>query len=515
MPSFSTPLSGLNANSEDLSVIANNLANLNTVGYKAQVANFEDLFYQQVATNGSGNPVQVGVGVTLGAISGDFTQGSIESTGSPTDVAIQGNGFIVTQDQGEQQFTRAGNLSVAADGSLETADGGLVQGFTATNGVINPNQALGSLSIPSGLISPPNATTNVSVTMNLDSGAALPVVAASQQTGTGIAAATVLATNGVLALSDGTNTFSYTTQAGDTLTQVAAAISGNANFSATVSGDSLVVTALNGNAVNFTTNSLTDAATGTQSETFAATGTPVAAGSFSTTVAVNDALGASHVLTLAFTKTSANNWNYSITIPAADVGATGNPVVLKSGTLTFNGSGQLTSPTQNVDGIGITGLADGATPITFNWQLLDANGSGLLSQVAAASATSSTQQDGYASGTLSSFNIDGSGVIEGIFSNGQTVAIGQIALASFANEEGLLRNGSNNFLPTLASGPANVGQPGTGGRGTLSGGSLEESNADIATEFSALILAERGYEANARTITTFDQVTQDAINLKQ
>jgi flagellar hook protein FlgE len=103
MPSFSTPLSGLNANSENLSVIANNLANLNTVGYKAQVANFEDLFYQQVATNGSGNPVQVGVGVTLGAISGNFTQGSIESTGAPTDVAIQGNGFMVTQDQGEDR----------------------------------------------------------------------------------------------------------------------------------------------------------------------------------------------------------------------------------------------------------------------------------------------------------------------------------------------------------------------------------------------------------------------------
>jgi flagellar hook protein FlgE len=135
--------------------------------------------------------------------------------------------------------------------------------------------------------------------------------------------------------------------------------------------------------------------------------------------------------------------------------------------------------------------------------------------VAGTSATSSTLQDGYASGTLNSFTIDSGGIIEGIFSNGQTVPVGQIALATFSNEQGLLRNGSNDFLSSLASGAANVGQPGAAGRGTLTGGALELSNADIATEFSKLILAERGYQANARAITTFDQVTQDAINLKQ
>jgi flagellar hook protein FlgE len=147
--------------------------------------------------------------------------------------------------------------------------------------------------------------------------------------------------------------------------------------------------------------------------------------------------------------------------------------------------------------------------------LFDPDGTGLLTQVAGASATSSTLQDGYPSGTLSSFNIDSTGTIEGIFSNGQTVAVAQIALANFSNLQGLLRNGSNDFLPSLASGAANIGQPDTAGRGTITGGSLELSNADIATEFSQLILAERGYEANAKTVTTFDQVTQDAINLKQ
>jgi flagellar hook protein FlgE len=514
MPSFSTPLSGLNANSQDLSVIANNLANLNTVGYKAAVANFQDLFYQQIGTNGAGDPVQVGVGTTVSAIGGQFTQGSIESTGVPTDVAIQGGGFFTLSKSGLQEYTRAGNFSVAADGSLTTADGGLVQGYEAVNGVLNPNQTLGTVSIPPGLTSPPKPTSNVALTLNLDSGTAVAPSPASQQTGAGILPATVLRTGSVLAISDGTNAFSYTTLANDTLNNVITAINGNANFTASLSGNSLVISARNGKAITFTTNTLTDAAAGTQAEAFAASGTSTV-GTFSTSVAVNDALGASHTLTYTFTKTAANAWNYSVSIPAADVGAVGNPVVLKTGTMAFNGAGQLITPAADVAGIGISGFADGATNLTFNWQLYDANKSGLLTQVAGTSATSSTLQNGYPSGTLSSFTIDSTGIIEGIFSNGQTVPVGQIALATFSNQQGLLRNGSNDFLPTLASGAANVGQPGAAGRGTLTGGSLELSNADIATEFSKLILAERGYEANARAITTFDQVTQAAINLKQ
>jgi flagellar hook protein FlgE len=514
MPSFSIPLSGLNADSQDLSVIANNLANLNTAGYKASVANFQDLFYQQIGTNGSGNPVQVGVGTQIGAIAGQFTQGSIEATGVPTDVAIQGGGFFTLIKGGLQEYTRAGNFSVAANGSLTTVDGGLVQGYEAVNGVLNPNQALGTISIPAGLTSPPKPTSNVALTLNLDSGTPVAPSPASQKTGTGILPSTVLKTGSVLTISDGTNTFTYTTLANDTLNTVINQINANANFTASLSGNSLVITANSGTPITFTTNTLTDAATGTQSEAFVSSSTSTV-GTFSTSVAVNDALGASHVLTYTFTKTGANAWNYSISIPAADVGASGNPVVLKTGTMAFNGSGQLTTPAANVAGIAVTGFSDGATNLTFNWQLYDANKAGLLTQVAGTSATSSTLQDGYPTGTLSGFTINSTGIIEGIFSNGQTVPVGQIALATFSDLQGLLRNGSNDFLPTLASGAANIGQAGAAGRGLLAGGSLELSNADIATEFSKLILAERGYEANAKAITTFDQVTQAAINLKQ
>lgn len=152
--------------------------------------------------------------------------------------------------------------------------------------------------------------------------------------------------------------------------------------------------------------------------------------------------------------------------------------------------------------------------MTFNWNVFDNNGGGLLTQVAGPSATSTTQQDGFSSGSLVSYLIGGDGTIQGTFSNGQTSALGQIALASFTNAQGLIRNGSNEFLASLSSGQANVGAPGTGGRGTLSGGSFEQSNVDIATQFAQLIVAERSYQANAKSVTTFDEVTQTAINLK-
>src|SRR5579885_723830 len=172
MPSFSTSLSGLDADSQALSVISNNLANLNTTGYKGQTAVFQDLFYQQLGTDGAGNPVQVGVGTQVGSITSQFTQGNIDSTGVPTDAAIQGDGFFVVQNQGVTEYTRAGNFSLDSNGKLVTSGGAQVLGYPAVNGVIDTNQALGSLSIPTGQVSPANPTGNLTLTMNLNGNAA-------------------------------------------------------------------------------------------------------------------------------------------------------------------------------------------------------------------------------------------------------------------------------------------------------------------------------------------------------
>ncbi|MGB7334041.1 MAG: flagellar hook-basal body complex protein, partial [Terriglobales bacterium] len=147
--------------------------------------------------------------------------------------------------------------------------------------------------------------------------------------------------------------------------------------------------------------------------------------------------------------------------------------------------------------------------------LFDSAGNGLVTQTAAASSTTSIQQDGAASGTLQNFAIGSDGTITGSFSNGTTATVGQIALASFADEQGLSRNGDNTYSPTLASGQATVGTPTSGGLGSITDNALEQSNVDIATEFANLIVAQRSYEANARVVTTFDQIAQDTIALKQ
>ena len=407
MPLFSIPLSGLTAESTALSAIANNLANQNTVGYKDVRVLFRDLFYQSLGTTGSGDPTQLGAGTEVGSMPGMFTQGSVESTGVPTDVAIQGGGFFVVQKNGVTSYTRAGNFSVDKDNFLVTSDGQQVQGFPAVNGVITPGQGLSALQLGAGTISPPTATTAVQLTANLNSGA----------------------------------------NVGDT---------------------------------------------------------------FSTPVTIYDSLGASHILTFSFTKTSANNWNYSIGIPAADV--TGSPT-LTTGTLAFDGNGVLTSPSSNVTGIAITNLTDAANDMAFDWNLFNST-TPTLTQVAAPSSTSTTQQGGNSSGTLVNFSISSDGTVTGSFTNGRTAALGQIALAQFGDVQGLVRQGNNLFIESLASGQAVIGVPGTSGRGTLSGGAVELSNVDIASEFANLIVAQRAFEANARAVTTFDQITQDTINLK-
>lgn len=417
MPNFSIPLSGLTAESTALSTIANNLANQNTTGFKSKVVLFSDLFYQNLGTSGSGDPIQQGAGTQVGSTPSLFTQGSVSSTGVSTDVAIQGAGFFVVRDSsGVLSYTRAGDFS-ELNNFLVTSSGQQVLGYPAVNGVINSGAGLVPLALGAGIISPPNATTNVQLTTNLDARAT-------------------------------------------------------------------------------------------------PTDPP-----FSTPIAVYDSLGASHELTFTYTNTGPGAWNYTVTIPAADVGKTGNPVVVKTGTLAFDSNGNLTTPAADVTGITIgaatTGaFADGASDLTFTWQLYN-NGASLLTQVAADSSTVTANQNGVGSGSLVKFNIGADGTVTGSFSNGKTQALGQLALATFSNNAGLELQGNTDFSPTLASGQAVLGTPGAGGRGTISGAALEMSNVDIATEFANLIVAQRGFEANAKAVTTFDQITQDTIALKQ
>jgi flagellar hook protein FlgE len=229
-----------------------------------------------------------------------------------------------------------------------------------------------------------------------------------------------------------------------------------------------------------------------------------------TPVTIYDTLGQSHAATVTYTKTSATTWGYAVTLPAAD--STGAPVS-NTGTLTFNSAGTLVSPSSNVSGITFPGMTDGASDMSFSMNLYNATGSALVSQSASANNVAASNQDGFASGTYESFSVDGTGIVSAAFSNGNSVAIGQVAVASVTNTDGLTRVGDNNYQVSNASGAATVGVAGTGGRATIEDDALEESNVDISTEFSNLIVAQRAFEANSKTITTFDTVTQDAISM--
>lgn len=415
MPSFSVPLSGLDASSQSLTLIANNLANLNTPGYKASASEFTTLFYQGLGTSGNGDPMQVGTGTQVGSVSMDLADGAVNPTGIPSNAAIQGSGLFVVNKAGQQLFTRAGDFTVASDGTLQTADGALVQGYPAVNGVVNPNNPLGALQVGSNVTSPAIATSNLQLGLNLNSASAV-----------------------------GTT--------------------------------------------------------------------------FAQPIQVFDSLGANHTLTATFTKTGANAWGYQVTLPGADTGGT-TPTSLGSGTLNFDTSGNLIPPTPGtppVDNVALSSaaLADGAAALNLSWHLFDKQGNSLITQASAVSAPLSSLQDGSPSGNLLHFTIGSDGLITGSFSNGQTKSLGQIVLATFANPQGIQAIGGNEFADSAAAGVATIGIPGTGSRGQLQGGAIEQSNVDIAAQFANLIQAQRGYEANAHTVTTFDQITQDTINMK-
>ncbi|MGA2980724.1 MAG: flagellar hook-basal body complex protein [Terriglobales bacterium] len=572
MPNFSVPLSGLDASSAALSTCANNLANLNTVGYKDQQIQFSDLFYQNLGSDGAGDPIQEGAGVQVSSQPSDFTQGDVSSTGIETDVAINGNGFFVVQDNGVQSYTRAGNFEVGTNNLLETADGQTVMGYAATNGVVSTSAGLSTLALGAGIASPAVVTANVGLTSNLDAtdtngttystqatiydslGAAhqvtftytdedTPAVAAVQAqaaTGTLTMAANPVATQTVTV---GSQTYTFTTAApaagtNDVYIGATAAIT-TANLVNAINGnyaDAAGTASPGGYGTGTVANPAATAVDAGNGVINFAADVPGAAGFAATSSGTGSAnltwstaAGANGVAAAAAVPAVVNTWNYAVTLPAVDISGATAPALLATGTLVFNGNGTLQSVTPTAGSTSTTNptitvppttnptsvFADGANPLTFTWHLFDTAGNGLVTQTAAASSTTGIQQDGAASGTLQSFSIGSDGTITGTFSNGTTATVGQIALASFADEQGLSRNGDNTYSPTLASGQATVGAPTSGGLGSISGGSLEASNVDIATEFANLIVAQRSYEANARVVTTFDQIAQDTIALKQ
>jgi flagellar hook protein FlgE len=229
---------------------------------------------------------------------------------------------------------------------------------------------------------------------------------------------------------------------------------------------------------------------------------------------VYDSLGDSHVVTFNFTPSgTANQWNYTMSFPNGDLTAPGSPT---TGTLTFDSSGNLITPasTDPQPVLTATGLSDGAADMNITWNLYNGT-TPLITQFAQTSATSALTQNGAAAANLTSVGISNGGQIVAQYSNGQQVTVGQMAMANISNPDSLIPSGDNTYdLGPNTATPA-IGLPGSGGRGLVLGGSIEASTVDIATEFTNLIVYQRSYEANARMVTTIDQLSQDTIALKQ
>jgi flagellar hook protein FlgE len=513
MPSFDIPLSGLNADSTALNTIANNLSNMNTTGFKAQTTNFSDLFYQEVGTTGSGDEIQAGTGVQVASNSTDFTGGSISSTGVSTNAAIDGSGFFVLDDNGSQLYTRNGSFQLSSDGTLESTEGQAVMGYSATNGVINTSSALSDIVIPTGKVMEPSATTTFSMTQNLDSDSNVGTTASGPVTVYDSLGNSYVAT--VNYTKTGNNTWSYSISMPDTLAANSTTTGGVSTISYDFgSSGSTLATVDKTSSLTITAPATAGGTATTSLPTF--TGSPETVADYVTDLTT--ALTAAGITVGSGGVTVSSTAAGVLTISGANVSTSGSviqdPVSSNTtGTLTFNSSGNLVNPTGDVSGITFAGLSDGAATMNLTWDVIGSTGTSNISQTATTSSTSSPTQNGYTSGEYESFTIGSDGVVTATYADGQTQDVGQLAIATVANEQGLVDVGSTEYETTSASGEASVGVAGTGGRGTLEGSSLEASNVNISAEFSDLIVAQRAFEANSKAVTTFDTVTQETINM--
>ncbi|RKR13607.1 flagellar hook protein FlgE [Arthrobacter oryzae] len=383
-------ISGLRAHQTMLDVTGNNIANVNTAGFKSSTTQFQDTLSQMTqgasapqGQSGGSNPAQIGLGVRVAGVSTNFSQGSSQSTGRATDMMISGDGFFVTSKGGQQLFTRAGSFNFDAASQLVSPDGGILQGWTAkSGGAIDTAGAIGDITLnPNNMVA--TATSKITLDGNLPG----------------------------------------------------------------------------------------DAAAGT---------------TFDRVVKVYDATGAARDMTLTFTANGGNSWN----IGGTDGTTSGGPI-----TRTFTNGKLDPGAALTVGGIGVD-LAQ-------------------VSAYAGMSTLTVSGQNGSATGKLESFTLGNDGSLIGSFSNGTKQVLAKIALAKFTNPTGLEKAGSSSYVATANSGGVQLGGAGDPGIGTLSAGSLEMSNVDLSQEFTNLIVAQRGFQANARIITTSDEVLQELTQLKR
>lgn len=552
-----TGLSGLNTNQTRMNVVGNNIANVNTVAFKASRALFKPQAYvtdaaggPPSADSGGTNPSQRGLGAQIASIDKDFSEGSISATGKNTDMAIDGEGFFVVKTADGQRYTRDGAFTLNANHQLVTSSGAYLQGYGVDdNSNIVPSK-LQDIDIPLGAQIAAKATSKLVMEGNLDASGALSTAASVFQTqllqasGGGIISGTTLlvdvesqsaAGTPLFSTAPGSNTLTLNAQKGtgaDNLPAATFTVTGTSTvqdlldffnqslgIDTSVAGPPAPGAAIDGTGQQIvitgnvgTANSLTLSATKalkdpSNGSPFTFTSVATANGeSVHTSALAYDTLGQElsvdvNTVLESRNPTGGTTWRFFVTSPD---NAGGN-LVLGSGTLEFDGSGQLvktTGATINIDRTG-TGASPNL-PIT-----LDFSGMSSLQQ---ATGMRLSTQDGYAAGTLNDFSIGADGIITGSYSNGLTKTLGQVALAKFNNKLGLEDEGGNLYRAGSNSGLPIIGTASSLGMGEIRGQSLELSNVDLSNEFINLIVASTGFTAASRVISTSNQLLTELLN---
>lgn len=465
MRSLYSGVAGLQNHQVRMDVVGNNISNVNTTGFKKGRVNFQDLLYQQMSGAarpteevGGVNPKEVGLGMMIASIDTIHTQGSLQTTGVGTDLAIQGQGFFVLKNGEKSFYTRAGAFSLDRDGTLvNPANGMRVQGWMARDvgGTtrIDTARDVEDLIIPVGSKDPAKATSSVNFACNLDK--RTPEI--PENAGPG-------------AILDGT---------------------------------------------------------------------------WSTDFKIYDNFGQEHTLRVDFTRVPGQNnqWQAQVTVDPEGQTPTNTAVGLAPGTTAAGGPNTFTVTFSNLGTLaGVTDANGNQSPAEGDVNVrvaFDVRGStpgadgnlirqefninlgrvgsvvNTITQFAEKSSTKAFMQDGYPMGYLENFKIDQSGVITGVYSNGTNRLIGQVAMASFTNPGGLEKAGENTYVVSNNSGLANISPSGIAGKGKLIAGALEMSNVDLAEQFTDMIVTQRGFQANSKTIQTSDQMLQELLTLKR
>jgi flagellar hook protein FlgE len=429
LSSLYSSASGLGAHGKAMDVVSDNISNVNTVGYKSGRGRFEDVLGATVANVSVHG--QAGQGARLAGVSQVFDQGALLGTGIATDLAIQGDGFFVTEGnhQGVDTtfFTRAGQFHLNDQGQLVDPNGLRVQGYS-TDGAGNMGSVLGNLEVPPAAAVPPQATATAELSANLD------------------------ATSGIPPAWDINN--------------------------------------------------------------------PGTTSNFSTSMTVYDSLGGGHTVDVYFRQSAVGTWEWHALVDGGEItgGTAGIPEEEASGTLTFTTDGFLDTEVTAASSFDFLG-ATPAQAIAFDFgdSITTDGGTGQtgVTSYASASSVSHINQDGYASGALAGVQVSEDGTVNGTFTNGERRVLGQVAVARFRNNEGLLRTGSGYWVTSDTSGNPLIGQASTGGRGSIVSESLEQSTVDIAQQFIDLIAYQRGFQANSRTVRTADEMLTELVNLKR